>query len=231
MSAAWNKASPDIACVCTGVLVCTDRLVPYRKQMPPTTLTHEELLAGGNLVGGSSNFSVRREVFISVGGHPPCRGAHDWAVLLRITKVGRMQVIPEALVLYRSPSTNRKPTYTKSFRKQIVAVSHIYRLHSKDEQSVMRPMVRLYVLHNVAQMGRRRMAFKLFLSVLSHTRQITPILLQSLFLILTSPRIYNRLLMNYALLRASFLGKRLLARECMTAMKLRSRTGLILEDG
>ena len=130
VSAAWSKASPDIACVCTGVLACTDRLVPYRKHLPPT-LTHEALLAEGNVVGGHSSFSVRREAFLSVGGYPACRGAYDWGVLLRLTKVGRMQVIPETLVLYRSPSTNPKPTYTKSFRKQILAIAYLYRQQSK----------------------------------------------------------------------------------------------------
>jgi glycosyltransferase involved in cell wall biosynthesis len=211
VSDAWKKASPDTVCIAAGFFWCTDNLVPYQKQCITYEVTHQTLLTKGNVVGGSSCMSVRRDALKSVGGHPACRGSHDWGMLLRISAIGKIQMIAKPLMLYRSPSTNPRPNYTKNYRKQIIAIGYIYKILSPEDRVIIRPRIRKLVLNYIAKMGRRRMAIRLLRSELSHEKIMSKELLHPLFILVFGTKAYDTFLLRYALLRARLFGKRLLA--------------------
>ena len=163
---AWSEADASIVCVATGFFWCTNDLIPYRRQFAAAPVTHRPLLAGGNIVGGSSVISVRREAFMACGGYPECGGSHDWGLLISLTRNGKLRCLDEPLVLYRSPSTNPKPTYTRSYRKQILAVRTIYLRQPPEGRRIMLPRRKKLLLSHLANMGRRRMALRVALSIL-----------------------------------------------------------------
>ncbi|MGO8845028.1 MAG: glycosyltransferase family 2 protein [Methylocella sp.] len=211
VSSVWCHTDTNTVCIGTGSFWCTDDLIPYRIHNARSTVTLHDLLALGNIVGGSSVLSVRRQAFVSAGGYPLCRGSHDWGMLINLAKIGTIQTLPEPLVLYRSPSTNPRSTYSKNFREQIISIKYICRIQSPANRVIMLPRLRKLSVKYLALMRRRRMAWRMFRSAVYHDRKITKDLLQMSWVLLTGPDIYDRILLSYALIRARFFGRKLLS--------------------
>jgi teichuronic acid biosynthesis glycosyltransferase TuaG len=161
VSKEWAKSWLRPICVATGNQLCTDDLLPYRTYLPPNTVTREALLMRGNCVGGSSVLSVHRDTFLAVGGHPDERGACDWGLLLRLSKIGNITTLKKPLVLYRSPSASRIPADTKNFRQQIKSTFSIWRALPPVDQDVARPLITGLIAYNLAQAKRHTLSLKL----------------------------------------------------------------------
>jgi glycosyltransferase involved in cell wall biosynthesis len=210
IAAAWEHAEEGTVCVGTGFFWCTNDLTPYRMTLPPSTVTHQDLLIYGNIVGGSSILSVRREAFLAVGGYPECRGSFDWGLLLALSSSGTILTLSEPLVLYRSPSTNPKPNATRDHRKQLIAVHYIYGKQTPEDKLIMRPRIRKSYFGHLVLWGRRRMALRMLSSILYHDHKISKEQVRYLLIMLIGRSLYHRITLNYALLRAHFFGRKLL---------------------
>lgn len=210
VSELWSSVTTETVCVATGFYWCTENLIPYRVQIAPTRTTRQDILIKGNNIGGSSVLSVRRDVFLKKGGYPLLRGHHDTGLLLRLTQDGTIQTIQKPLILYRSPTTNTQATYTKKYRKQLLAVFAVYKMHSKQEKLLMLPRIRKMIFYLLINMGKRRMAWKVLRSIFSDMKAIDLRFLKLIIPFLVGPRAYDSLLFYYAHLRARMLGNLLL---------------------
>ncbi len=208
---AWQVASSETQCIIGGFYWCTDDLIPYRVQIAPASLSHFTLLTQGNIAGGSSVFSFRRDAYMAVGGHPEIRGNHDWGLLLRLAAYGKVISLTTPVTLYRSPSTNSLPTYTKSYRRIILAYYRLYRMQNADDRLIMKPLVRKMMLKHLSSLGRRGLFRTVFCSLLAHGQNP----FQSRMAIaafLFGLRRVDKILYVYAHIRASFIGEKLLRR-------------------
>jgi glycosyltransferase involved in cell wall biosynthesis len=161
VSEEWAKRSPRPVCIATGSHRCTNDLSPYGTLLLPDTVTREALLSRGNFVGGCSALSIHRDAFLAVGGYPDERGAYDWGLMLRLSKIGNIATIQKSLVLYRSPSANHIPTDTKNFRQVMNSLFSIWRSLPRDDQNIAKPMITELIAYNLAQAGRTTLSLKM----------------------------------------------------------------------
>lgn len=206
----WETAPDNTVCVATGFYWCTDDLVPYRVQVAPETVNRQGVLVNGNNVGGFSVLSAPRDLFLKKGGCPILRGHHDTGLMLRLTEDGVIRTIQKPLILYRSPTTNKVATYTKKYRKQLLAMMAVYRSHTPEEQALMKPRIRKMVSFLLALMGKKRMAWKLAQAFVFSKALFSPSTIKFLFLLAAGPKIYDGILYYYAHIRARLFGKSLL---------------------
>jgi glycosyltransferase involved in cell wall biosynthesis len=158
VSAYWERSDAELVCLGTSFLWCLDSMEPYRRQPKVGSITRAALVERGNYVGGCSVLSLRREMFLQAGGYPPVRGSYDWALMIELCRLGRIETIDEPLVLYRAPGVTTASTDTSKYMVQALAVARISRRWDAEERRLGRNVVLSSIAYNAAQAGRVRLS-------------------------------------------------------------------------
>jgi len=127
----WTTIDHSVGLIASGFFWCTNSLLPYRNQsLSRGYIEVDRLLEKGNVIGGNSVFSIRRDAFLSVGGYSKAGPLDDFELLLKLGRSWRLFVVPEISVLYQSPTFATSETVTSRYMRQAFRIRSVLRAHS-----------------------------------------------------------------------------------------------------
>lgn len=198
----WESGSGKFSMIATGFFSCTDDMKPYTSHVLNCDLGKEDFLKRGNIVGGCSLMSVRRQEFLDLGMFAVGRGIDDLRYLIKASRCAPIRIISKPLMLYRSPSASRLANMTRFPRRQILALTEFLRTLDPEEERIARPMVRTLVANHLAMAGRRRLAVKQLFGLVKENRMITIFQIRIAIVIVLGPSLARSIMRQSALFRS-----------------------------
>lgn len=203
----WETDQDNTPACAIGHFWCTHELTPYKKQIRNSKVTLNDLLTMGNIIGGSSVMSIRKDSYEKVNGYPKMRVGYDYGFWIKLSRLGDIAIIPKPLMLYRSPSTNLLPTYTKNYRKQILSLFSLYRSLGTSEKKIMYPYYIELLFIELYKANRKRYALGLLKKYVFTQKKIKKSHIKGIIAMILGMQSYDRLLYTFAHLRAKARGR------------------------
>lgn len=126
------KSGKDAVAVASNhVLVIDGRVSPFptRKETIPDV---DGALRTANFLGTCSCMTIRRDLFLSIGGFDETlRSCQDWDLWLRVAEAGDILISPPAYVYYR---LNTQDCISTDGRKRQAGHVHIWKSHIREGQ-------------------------------------------------------------------------------------------------